>query len=57
MADRVAVVGGNLHIDSRPHEGTRVTLAIPIPIPGLCSLPSTTAPPSAIRRQGLTIPT
>ena len=29
MADRVAVVGGSLHITSHPHQGTRVTLTIP----------------------------
>lgn len=31
MADRVAVVGGNLRINSRPRQGTHVTIAIPTP--------------------------
>ncbi len=29
MADRIAVVGGNLHIDTRPSQGARVTIPIP----------------------------
>ncbi len=30
MADRIAVVGGNLHIDTHPLQGTHVTITIPI---------------------------
>ena len=29
LGDRVAAVGGGLHIDSRPGEGTRITAELP----------------------------
>jgi signal transduction histidine kinase len=31
MHDRIAAVGGELEIDSRPGRGTRVTVTIPLP--------------------------
>jgi signal transduction histidine kinase len=30
MRERAALIGGELCIDSRPHDGTRITLAVPV---------------------------